>query len=245
MSLGCKYLLCPRGTVEQQRNTRFKIKVEENLILSLYAPALCLKRSLSALSSLLLFLFFSAYFIVSHAGNSGRLTWVRYCSRKSSATHSYQCVQYFSMSKQWYGCQCLGFLTCTQMLMQTIAHGGCTDTARESALKADTGRKIPCCTGDSNPRQYCAWLFSHALYLLRYSPSPESVVVRSLILKSASLVRFLPFLWNVSMLSFLLLLLSATLPCPLASVYNLSKLLLLYFSKKKGAKKLSSPERTE
>ena len=43
---------------------------------------------------------------------------------KSSATHSYQCVQYFHVSKQWYGCQCLGFLTCAQMSMHAIAHGG-------------------------------------------------------------------------------------------------------------------------
>ena len=48
----------------------------------------------------------------------------------SSGTHS--CV-----SKQWYGCLCLGFLTCEQMLMHVIVHGGCTDTVRESALEAD------------------------------------------------------------------------------------------------------------
>ena len=49
----------------------------------------------------------------------------------------------FRVSRRWYGCQCLGFLTCTQMLMQAIAHGGCTDTVRESALKVAPGRKIP------------------------------------------------------------------------------------------------------
>ena len=31
----------------------------------------------------------------------------------------------------------LGLLTCAQLLMHAIAHGGCTDTVRESALKAD------------------------------------------------------------------------------------------------------------
>ena len=30
---------------------------------------------------------------------------------------------------------------------------GCTDTVRESALKVDSGRKIPCRTGESNLRQ--------------------------------------------------------------------------------------------
>ena len=56
----------------------------------------------------------------------------------SSATHSYQCVQYFPVSKQWYGCQCLGFLTRAQMLMHAIVHGGCTDTVRQSALEANS-----------------------------------------------------------------------------------------------------------
>ena len=48
--------------------------------------------------------------------------------------------------------------------------GGCTDT-RESALEADSESEsnIPCRTWDSNPGQYCAWLFSRTLYLLSYS----------------------------------------------------------------------------
>ena len=51
-----------------------------------------------------------------------------------------------------YGCQCLGFLTGAQLLMHVIAHGDCTNTVRESALKADIGRekkKIPCRTEES------------------------------------------------------------------------------------------------
>ena len=36
--------------------------------------------------------------------------------------------------------------------MQAIAHGGRTDKVRKSALEADSGRNIPCLTGDSNPR---------------------------------------------------------------------------------------------
>ena len=55
------------------------------------------------------------------------------------------------------------------MLMHAIAHGGCEDTVRESALEADW-EKIPCRTaGDSNPRQYCA---SRTLYQLSYLPPP-------------------------------------------------------------------------
>ena len=41
---------------------------------------------------------------------------------------------------QRYGCKCLRLLTCAQMLMHAITHGGCTDTARESALKVDSSR---------------------------------------------------------------------------------------------------------
>ena len=44
-----------------------------------------------------------------------------------------------------------GSLTRLQLLLlHAIAHEGCTDTVRESALKADSGRKIPCRTGESN-----------------------------------------------------------------------------------------------
>ena len=83
------------------------------------------------------------------------------------ATHSYQCVlpipisvQYFHGSEQGYGCQCLEFLMCAQILMHAIAHRSCMDTIRVSALDVDSGRKkIPCCTRDSNPCQYCIWLF--------------------------------------------------------------------------------------
>ena len=100
-------------------------------------------------------------------GNSGRFTWVRYCSRKSSATHCYRCVQYFPVSEQCHS-QCLGFLTCTQMLMRATA---CvlTDTVTESALETDSGRKIPCRTGDSNPCQRYSWFFSRMHYRLSYS----------------------------------------------------------------------------
>ena len=46
-------------------------------------------------------------------------------------------------------------LTCVQILMHAIALGGCTKTViRESVLKVDSGRKIPCCTEEWNPRQY-------------------------------------------------------------------------------------------
>ena len=46
---------------------------------------------------------------------------------------------------------------------------GCTDTVRESALKFDSGRKIPCCTGESNLRRRRA---GPVLYQLRYIPIP-------------------------------------------------------------------------
>ena len=45
---------------------------------------------------------------LSLAGSSGRHTWVKHSSRKSSATHSYECVQYFPVSRQGYGCQRFG-----------------------------------------------------------------------------------------------------------------------------------------
>ena len=44
---------------------------------------------------------------------------------------------------------------------------GCTDTVRESALKSDSGRKIPCLTGESNLRWQRA---RPMLYQLSYIP---------------------------------------------------------------------------
>ena len=46
-----------------------------------------------------------------------------------------------------------GSLTCAQMLMHAIAHRGVRPHVRESALKVDSGRKIPCRTGESNLHQ--------------------------------------------------------------------------------------------
>ena len=46
-----------------------------------------------------------------------------------------------------------GSLTCAQMLMHAIAHGDVRTHVRESALKVDSGRKIPRLTGESNMRQ--------------------------------------------------------------------------------------------
>ena len=68
-----------------------------------------------------------------------------------------QCVQYYPVSKQWYGCQNLGFVTCTQMLMHAIARSGCTNTVRDSARRVNAGRKVSCHTGDSNPGHCCDW----------------------------------------------------------------------------------------
>ena len=55
---------------------------------------------------------------------------------------------------------------------------GCADTARESALKADSGRKIPCRTGESNLRRRRAGLM---LYQLSYIPSPLTSPSNSLV----------------------------------------------------------------
>ena len=129
----------------------------------------------------------------SLAGNSGLLTWIRHSrhsSRKSSATHCCQCVQYCGVQTLLYGCQCVqycgvqtllygcqcvqycgvskhcymaasasGVLTCTQMLMHAIAHGGCANTVIESALKADW-EKNPVHHRGLEPESVLSWFFS-------------------------------------------------------------------------------------
>ena len=46
-----------------------------------------------------------------------------------------------------------GSVTCAQMLMHANAQGSIRIHVRESALKVDSGRRIPCCTGGLNLRQ--------------------------------------------------------------------------------------------
>ena len=94
------------------------------------------------------FLFFSNS--LSLARNSGGFARVRHSSRKSSATHSCQCVQYFRVSKQWYGCRSLGFLTCAQMSMHAIGNTVAVRTRKrvctESRLQALVYNILPSTT---------------------------------------------------------------------------------------------------
>ena len=117
--------------------------------------------------------FFVCLFVVVFNSMPCRKFWspylkkATYNSRRSGVTQSYQCVQYFCVSEQWYVCQCLGFLTCTQMLMHVMTQSqrGYANSIREPALKADSRRKIPCRAGDSNPHQ----CYALALYQLSSS----------------------------------------------------------------------------
>ena len=116
---------------------------------------------------------------ISHTGNSGRFfprgkpaaTGPRYPSCNA-------CWVFFSVSlihrtPTWT----IGSLTCAKTLMHAIAHGGCTDTVRESALKADSGRKIPCLTRELHLRRLRA---GPMLYQLSYIPILIPVSVLSL-----------------------------------------------------------------
>ena len=58
-----------------------------------------------------------------------------------------------------------GSLTCAKMIIDAIAHTGCSDTERESALKVDAGKKVPSRTWESNLRQRHD---GPMLYQLRY-----------------------------------------------------------------------------
>ena len=51
------------------------------------------------------------------------------------------CIFQVPVSKQWYGCQCFGFLTWAPMHKGAVAW---MNIGRESVLKVDSGRKIPC-----------------------------------------------------------------------------------------------------
>ena len=69
------------------------------------------KPQINRVTSLFFFCFRFFSTSLSLEENSGHLTRVRHSRCKSRATHSDQCVQYFHVSRQWHGHQCLGFLT--------------------------------------------------------------------------------------------------------------------------------------
>ena len=77
---------------------------------------------------------------LSLAGNSGGLTRViRQSSRKSSAIYPLLlvCAAFCVCSINGMAARVWEVLTCAQVLMHAIAHGGCTDTVRESVLEVD------------------------------------------------------------------------------------------------------------
>ena len=60
------------------------------------------------------------------------------------------------------------------MLMHAIAHGGVRTHVRESALKVDSGRKIPCRIGESHLSQRRD---GPMLYQLNYVPTPYQIKI--------------------------------------------------------------------
>ena len=90
--------------------------------------------------------------------------------RKSSATRSYQCVR-FCVSRQRYGCQCLGFLTCSQRWCMLYCTRGLYGHRKRVCTESWLWEKNPLPDGASNPRQHCTWLFSQTLYQLSWPRS--------------------------------------------------------------------------
>ena len=73
----------------------------------------------------------------------------------------------FHVSKQWHGYQCLGFLMCAKILMRKIAHQGCVNTLRESALTSWLWKPLnklkSCYCLGSPPDKWCFWNSSYSL----------------------------------------------------------------------------------
>ena len=74
-----------------------------------------------------------------------------------------------------------GSLTCAQMSVHVITHGGVRTYVRESALKVDSGRTIPCRTGESNLRQQRA---GPTPCQLSYIPSHGSIYTELMVSKA-------------------------------------------------------------
>ena len=102
--------------------------------------------------------------------NLGRLTWVRLQQLQEQLAlpipNTTVCAVFtFVQSKVWLPMFGI-FNVCTDVNASVCTYGR-MDTVRESALKVDSGRKVPCHTGESNLPQQCASL---TLYQLSYIP---------------------------------------------------------------------------
>ena len=113
------------------------------------------------------YILFKNFFIsLSLVGNLGGPTQLRHSSRKSSTIYRFLLVcAVFPCSQTIV---CLPLFGIFSVHLDVDAR---TFTLRlHTYCKVDFVRKIPCCTGDSNPHQYCTRLFSQTLCQLSYSP---------------------------------------------------------------------------
>ena len=111
-------------------------------------------------------------------GNLGHLSWIRHSRCKCSATHSYQFVQYFRVSKHCCGCQCWGFLMCAQMLIDCTwgLYGHCKTVCAESWLRDPLGEDSYAALGLKTHISSVLWLFSQMLLLSYFHPVQYGVV---------------------------------------------------------------------
>ena len=112
-----------------------------------------------------------ASYSLSLVGNLSLLTQVRHSSWQSSATHSYLCVQYFHVSKQWYGYQRCCFLTRTDVdtcdcMWELYGHHKLLKVCTESwhweknplpqqGLEPASVRCLPAFQSDAQPAELC------------------------------------------------------------------------------------------
>ena len=83
----------------------------------------------------------------------------------STYTHSYHCVQYFRVSKQWYSCQCRGSFNVH--IDADVCDCAWGLYKHWTALKVDYGRKsLATHTSESNTHWYCNKHFGWTLYQL-------------------------------------------------------------------------------
>ena len=90
----------------------------------------------------------------------------RHSSRKSCATHSFQCVQYFRVSKQWI--PMFGIVNLRTHVDACDCIQGLNGCRKRVCTESWLWEKNPLPHRHSNPRQYSAWPFSRTLYPLSH-----------------------------------------------------------------------------
>ena len=111
---------------------------------------------------------------ISPMGNSGCLPWGKPAGTESRYPTYGACWVFYCFHNPLNSDMDYGIFNVRTDVNACACTWGCMDAVRESALKVDSGRKIPCCTRESN---LCWERACPLLYQLNYIPISTSAIL--------------------------------------------------------------------